>query len=66
MDEGTLESIAEFICGDDRQNHPVYRSGNEITQFFQRAGLCCIKTCSVKLVPFPLGLRTFFWHRTAV
>ena len=39
MDEGTLESIAEFICGDDKQKHPVYRRGYEITQFFKRAGL---------------------------
>ena len=39
MDEGTLENIAEFICGDDTQNHPVYRSGYKITQFFERAGL---------------------------
>ena len=39
MDEGTLEYIAEFICGDDTQNHPVYRSGYKITQFFEQAGL---------------------------
>lgn len=39
MDEGTLEYIAEFICGDDTRNHPVYRSGYKITKFFEQAGL---------------------------
>lgn len=39
MDENTLEQIAKFICGDDRRNHPVYRSGNNITKFFEGAGL---------------------------
>ena len=33
MDESTLNKIAEFICG-----YP-YRSGHELTKFFQRAGL---------------------------
>ena len=39
LDESTLEQIARFICGDDRRNHPVYRSGNNITKFFEGAGL---------------------------
>ena len=38
MDESTLREIAKFICGDAR-SHPVYRSGYELTEFFQRAGL---------------------------
>ena len=33
MDESTFNEIAEFICG-----YP-YRSGHELTKFFQRAGL---------------------------
>lgn len=39
LDESTLEQIARFICGDDRRSHPMYRSGYELTEFFQRAGL---------------------------
>ncbi len=35
MDEQTLERIAEFICGDDG---PVYRTGTQLTQFFNRVG----------------------------
>lgn len=36
MDSQTLEQIAEFICGGE--NYPVYRSGSELTRFFQRVG----------------------------
>jgi len=39
MDDFTLESLAELICGDDHARHPVYRTGSEITRFFFRAGL---------------------------
>lgn len=38
MDEGTLDKIAEFICG-NCENHPEYRSSSKITGFFERAGL---------------------------
>jgi len=37
MDDKTLELIAAFICGDS-QECPVYRSGSELTRFFQRVG----------------------------
>ena len=37
MDAQTLESIAEMICG-DAEDCPVYRSGSELTRFFQRVG----------------------------
>jgi len=39
MDESTLEAIAEFICGDNQERFPTYRSGGELTRFFARAGL---------------------------
>lgn len=38
MDASTLERIADLICGDDESFSPVYRSGPELTRFFQRAG----------------------------
>jgi hypothetical protein len=37
MDAQTLDSLADMICGDG-QDSPVYRSGSEITRFFQRVG----------------------------
>lgn len=37
MDKQTLELIAEFICGDS-QEYPIYRTGWELTRFFQRVG----------------------------
>ena len=37
MDHQTLEQIADFICGDG-ESYPVYRSGSELTRFFQRVG----------------------------
>ena len=37
MDQQTLESLAEFICGDS-SDFPTYRTGSELTRFFQRAG----------------------------
>ncbi len=38
MDGQTLELLAEMICGDDQEKFPVYRSGSELTRFFQRVG----------------------------
>jgi hypothetical protein len=37
MDAGTLEALAEMICGDG-SDYPVYRTGSELTRFFQRVG----------------------------
>ena len=37
MDGQTLDSIADMICGDS-QDYPVYRTGSELTCFFQRVG----------------------------
>jgi hypothetical protein len=38
MDLSTRESLAEMICGDDTNRFPSYRSGSELTRFFQRIG----------------------------
>lgn len=38
LDDGTLETLAELICGDGSEA-PVYRKGHELTSFFARAGL---------------------------
>lgn len=37
MDGQTLDSLADMICGDG-QDYPVYRTGSELTRFFQRVG----------------------------
>jgi len=39
VDEQTLEALAELVCGDDREKHPLYRTGGELTRFFNSAGL---------------------------
>lgn len=38
MDDSTLETLAELICGDD-ERMPVRRSGPQLTEFFRRSGL---------------------------
>lgn len=38
-DSGTLEAIAEFICGDDAERFPVYRSSTYLTRFFEGIGI---------------------------
>jgi hypothetical protein len=37
MDALTLEALAEMICGDG-PDYPVYRTGSDLTRFFQRVG----------------------------
>lgn len=37
MDSQTLDSLSDMICGDG-QDYPVYRTGSELTRFFQRVG----------------------------
>jgi hypothetical protein len=37
MDEQTLDSLSSMICGDGDE-YPIYRSGSELTRFFQRVG----------------------------
>jgi hypothetical protein len=34
-DSATLDSLADFICGDDKERFPVYRTSTALTRFFQ-------------------------------
>jgi hypothetical protein len=38
-DSATLDSLADFICGDDEKRFPLYRSSSFLTQFFQSLGI---------------------------
>jgi hypothetical protein len=63
LKEFTLERLAEFICGDDKEFAPIYRSSWYLTRFFESVGLPkfqhdgttrkwwvfdCLKQCSDK------------------
>jgi len=37
MDDQTLDSIANIICGDGEE-YPIYRTGSDLTLFFRRVG----------------------------
>lgn len=39
MDAVTKNKIAELICGDNREKHPIYRSSFFLTKFFQDIGI---------------------------
>lgn len=39
MDSITKEKIADFICGDDLEKYPEYRSGSQLTKFFLDIGI---------------------------
>lgn len=39
MDATTKNQIAEFICGDNRARHPIYRSSYFLSRFFQDIGI---------------------------
>lgn len=39
LDPATLESLADFICGDQNDRYPVYRSSSFLTRFFQGQGI---------------------------
>lgn len=39
LDPATLDSIADFICGDDADRFPIYRSSMFLTRFFQEIGI---------------------------
>ena len=36
---GWFKQLAEFICGDDKETAPLYRSSSMLTRFFETAGL---------------------------
>ncbi|MEI7546887.1 MAG: hypothetical protein WCK21_02345 [Actinomycetota bacterium] len=39
LDEAVLDSLADFICGDDATRYPEYRSSSYLTRFFQSVGI---------------------------
>lgn len=39
MDATTKEKIAELICGDDPNKHPIYRSSTFLSKFFRDIGI---------------------------
>ncbi len=39
MDATTKYKITEFICGDNQEKHPIYRSSSYLTRFFQDIGI---------------------------
>lgn len=39
LDEATLDSLADFVCGDDSEKYPIYRSSLYLTRFFQGLGI---------------------------
>ena len=39
LDPATLEELADFICGDDDARFPKYRTGSDLTRFFQSVNI---------------------------
>jgi len=39
LDAATLEELADFICGDDDTRFPRYRTGSDLTRFFQSVNI---------------------------
>lgn len=48
MDKKTKEHLAEFVCGDNPNKHPVYRSSQYLTKFFQEIGINAIHDGSTR------------------
>lgn len=48
LDMATLDSLADFICGDDTTRYPVYRSSSFLTRFFQNIGINAIHDGSTR------------------
>lgn len=47
-DEAVLDSLADFICGDDSTKYPVYRSSSYLTKFFQSISVRAIHDGSTR------------------
>lgn len=39
LDPATLDALADFVCGDDREKYPEYRSSGYLTRFFQNINI---------------------------
>ena len=47
-DQATLESLADFICGDDDTRFPAYRSSSYLTLFFESVGINAVHDGSTR------------------
>jgi hypothetical protein len=48
LDRATLEALADFICGDDTDRFPKYRSSTYLTQFFKGVGIPAVHDGSTR------------------
>jgi len=48
MDKKTKERIAEFICGDNASQFPIYRSSQYLTKFFGEIGISAVHDGSTR------------------
>jgi hypothetical protein len=48
FDTATLDSLADFICGDDSLRFPVYRSSSYLTRFFQNLDINAVHDGSTR------------------
>lgn len=48
LDLSTLESVADFICGDDTTRFPLYRSSSYLTRFFKNIGINAVHDGSTR------------------
>jgi len=47
-DPATLDAVADFICGDDTNRFPLYRSSSSLTRFFQAIGINAVHDGSTR------------------
>ncbi len=48
LDASTLEALADFICGDDKERFPIYRSSTYLTRFFKTVGIPAVHDGSTR------------------
>jgi hypothetical protein len=48
LDASTLEALADFVCGDEAERFPVYRSSMYLTRFFKAVGIPAVHDGSTR------------------
>jgi len=48
LDSATLDSLADFVCGDEIEKYPEYRSSSYLTRFFQNININAIHDGSTR------------------
>ncbi|KJF16957.1 hypothetical protein [Acidithrix ferrooxidans] len=48
LDPATLDSLADFICGDDETRFPVYRTSSNLTRFFTSVNINAVHDGSTR------------------